>query len=497
MTLPIPSLDDRRFEDLVEEAGKLIPVYAPRWTDHNIHDPGITVIDLAAWLTETAIYRLNLVTEERKLKYLEIMGVTPKPPGRAELDLSFDAAGTVKVEKGTPFYTTIREERIYFEIQEEITVVPARLEKVIADKCVGVGFDRSQRNEMAGAYFHPFGRETKKGSAIYLGFDRPDETVSFTCYLYEKDLVPKGTCGNEPDYKYKNSKLKWQYTVTQPVEPGAEDPSAEPVTRIGWREIEPQYDGTEGFKKSGRIIFKEIEEWKTAKIPIHSGEDHFCWLRCVVEKSYFEYPPRIESIRINTVTARHGLTVRNEQKQQEGTGYPHQEFKLDHSPVCRNPKVTVTKKKTKKDGDEWVKEEWSQVENFDAAGPGHRYYTLDYEAGKIHFGDGLKGSIPPAEAVIAVTPYIAAGGEKGNLAANCDWRSDAITGIIINNHNPAAGGTAAETVEEALIRCRKGLKRPYTAVTNEDLEYYAKHTPGLRIAKAKAIPHYMQTPASP
>ena len=61
MTIALPNLDDRRFKDLVDEMRALIPRYAPDWTNHNISDPGIALVEMFAFLTEAMIYRLNRV----------------------------------------------------------------------------------------------------------------------------------------------------------------------------------------------------------------------------------------------------------------------------------------------------------------------------------------------------------------------------------------------------------------------------------------------------
>ncbi len=75
MTLPKENLDDKNFEELVKEAVSRIPVYAPEWTDHNIHDPGITFIELFAWLAEMQIYRLNMISDESYRKFLTLVGI--------------------------------------------------------------------------------------------------------------------------------------------------------------------------------------------------------------------------------------------------------------------------------------------------------------------------------------------------------------------------------------------------------------------------------------
>lgn len=52
MTLPVPNLDDRRFQDLVDDAKRLVQQHTRRWTDHNVSDPGVTLIEAFAWMTD-------------------------------------------------------------------------------------------------------------------------------------------------------------------------------------------------------------------------------------------------------------------------------------------------------------------------------------------------------------------------------------------------------------------------------------------------------------
>lgn len=73
MPLKLPNLDDRTFKDLVDEAISHIPRCAPEWTNHNISDPGITLIELFSYITEILIFRLNCVTDENKYKFLKLI----------------------------------------------------------------------------------------------------------------------------------------------------------------------------------------------------------------------------------------------------------------------------------------------------------------------------------------------------------------------------------------------------------------------------------------
>jgi hypothetical protein len=73
MPLSLPNLDDRSYADLVEEARSLIPSYAPEWTNHNPSDPGITLVELFAYLTELLVYRVNRVTDDNIRAFLKLI----------------------------------------------------------------------------------------------------------------------------------------------------------------------------------------------------------------------------------------------------------------------------------------------------------------------------------------------------------------------------------------------------------------------------------------
>lgn len=73
MTLPIPNIDDQTYADLMQEVQALIPTYAPFWTNHNASDPGITLLELFAWLAEMLIYRTNRVTDQHTQTFLKLL----------------------------------------------------------------------------------------------------------------------------------------------------------------------------------------------------------------------------------------------------------------------------------------------------------------------------------------------------------------------------------------------------------------------------------------
>lgn len=73
MPIPLPDLDDKSYDDLVEEARATIPQLYPAWTDHNPADPGITLLELFAWLSEVVIYRVGRLPDSTYDAFLRLL----------------------------------------------------------------------------------------------------------------------------------------------------------------------------------------------------------------------------------------------------------------------------------------------------------------------------------------------------------------------------------------------------------------------------------------
>lgn len=499
MALPVPNLDNRTFEQLLQEARKSISNYASQWTNHNPADSGITLIELFAWLAEITSYRINLVTDEHRLKYLKLLGISPQGILPATVDLGFEAEEAMYLDKGTVFLAEKAGEYINFELPEDITVIPVKLEKIIvnemsvilseassrnfsqASKLSKGTFDRTVANSKEDLFFAPFGLETRKNSELYLGFklktrkttnsnlEYPYKSLNLMCYLYEKDLPQPGKHGEEAEYSFENAKLKWEIYLLSPE--GKQ-----------WKEVFPE-DRTQNFRKSGSLLFTDLEGWVCSSLEALrslENEEKYFWLRCTLLESEYEYPPRIEKINLNVATVIQKKRVVDGMLE-KSNGLPGQIFKLPETPALRRTlKLSLTG------------EEWKEVEDFDGSGPESPHFTLDSMKGEILFGDGLQGKVPLEGTEIRALEYETGRGEQGNLPAGSRW---AINGkkleeLEISNLKPAVGGKREENISEAFERFVRDLAVPYRAVTSEDFEYIARETPGLRIAQAKVIPNF-------
>src|SRR5207302_9436587 len=90
MPLQIPAIDDRRYQDLRNEALARIPVHNPEWTNFNRSDPGVTLIELFAFLTESLLYRCNQIPERNHRKFLSLLGIPLQPATPAQGLVAFN-----------------------------------------------------------------------------------------------------------------------------------------------------------------------------------------------------------------------------------------------------------------------------------------------------------------------------------------------------------------------------------------------------------------------
>ncbi|MEO5817967.1 MAG: baseplate J/gp47 family protein [Gemmatimonadaceae bacterium] len=182
MPLPLPNLDTRRWSDLVDEGRALIPRFAPAWTDHNIHDPGVTLIELFAYLTEELLYRANRIPDRHRRKFLALLGYAPNAPQPASCILGATlspGSGSIIVPHGTVFVADAGAGvRLPFHTRDDASLVEAQL--AVIQSYDGKRFHDRSRAARELLPLHVFGPNpllphpyvAAKAPALLLGFDR-------------------------------------------------------------------------------------------------------------------------------------------------------------------------------------------------------------------------------------------------------------------------------------------------------------------------------------
>ena len=209
MTLSVPKLDDRNFQNLVDEAKKRIPHFTKEWTDHNVSDPGVTLIELFAWMTDVLLYRVNQVPDLHYVRLMELLGIHLREPVPAEVPVTFwlskPQETPVIIPVGTEVSTTQTETEssIIFTTDNDFQIFSPQLDSIVHRKVSSTSKDgkksyRSQNTRRLTAGFEGFEIFTRvpiEDDALYFGFmnDLSDHILGF-----EMVCDPAGGAGIDP-----------------------------------------------------------------------------------------------------------------------------------------------------------------------------------------------------------------------------------------------------------------------------------------------------------
>lgn len=194
MFVPLPNLDDRRWADLVDEGRSLIPVFAPIWTDFNAHDPGITLLELFAWIAETEIYRVDQIPDSHIRAYLSLIGIQPLPPKGARAVVEFNLKKTATQEVKLPAQSILNDpaDQCQFSLRQKISVQPSTLVAVQVES--GGKFRDLTADWQRGKPLSLLGDNPSVSDCLYLGFDRELKSGAHLSLFFEMSGERAGAC---------------------------------------------------------------------------------------------------------------------------------------------------------------------------------------------------------------------------------------------------------------------------------------------------------------
>lgn len=501
MALVAPQLDDRTFDELYEEALSRIPRYTPEWTNYNDSDPGITLLQLFAWMTETLIYRVNQVPELNYIKFLHLIGIEPAQARPARTELTFTLArkdvDSLVVPKGTKVGVDGTSPPVVFETDSALVALGAVLSAVQ----VFDGFDYAEVtvSNLGGQPYQPFGPLARIGSALMLGFDSP---LPFTTADVDLAVFAASTEPRPLLADLAAAPLPLAATIAWEFWNGS-----------AWQAAAVERDATRALTQSGHVVLRGPGA-AAAKTTLGVVTDSLYWLRVRLAASSYEQPPQLASVLTNTTPASAAQTVTNETVG-GASGLPSQQLKLDSAPVLAldqplvvparadasiTPTVTILSLRLEiqdradpTDPASW--QVWQEIDDLYSSGPDDTHYVLDRETGEITFGDGHHGLIPPVLADNAIGNIVArsyryGGGSAGNAPAGAITSLlTSVTGVAtVTNHQAAGGGADQETLDDTKLRAPSEIKSRSRAVTVEDYEILAEEAPGASVGRACALP---------
>jgi predicted phage baseplate assembly protein len=486
MTLPEIELDDRRFQDLVSEARTRIATLCPEWTEHNVSDPGITLIELFAWMTDLTLYRLNRVPEKIHSQLLSLLGIKLRPATPARADVRFMLAAPPREPLTIPAHETevgtvrtANEESIVFGVVEGRTIGPMPpvayvLRRAGQMKAVSVegGTARPLGDEREAFASPPAG-----GDAMHLGFAEPIDRLVMQV---EVDAEPARGAGVEPS----NPPLVWE------ISSGEDE----------WLEATVLEDTTGGFNFGSGTLTIELPH---RSVQASLGGERAHWLRCRVldtgpDGPTYQYPPEISSLTAQPVgavlPAEHADRVEGELLG-VSDGTPGQTFEVQHAPMLAPRSDEYLELRDPETG-HW--EIWELRESFLDCGPEDRVWVCDPTVGRIELGPSVRegdgswhrlGATPPKGAELRLVRYRHGGGLRGNVSAGTlGVLKSGPPGIAsVTNARAARGGVDVEPLEAVRQRAALELRGRHRAVTAEDFQHLAlEATP--RVARAVSVP---------
>ena len=551
MPLQIPKIDDRRYQDLLDEALSRIPVHNPEWTNFNRSDPGVTLIEIFAFMTENLLYRANLIPERNRLKFLQLLGIPLNPATSARGIVTFFNERGLK--ETIPLFSGVEVSagEIPFRTERGLDVLP------IEGKVYFKHPLKNQKSEIVDYYNQLYASfqnaslasdvdltlyetavlDGKDEKGISLAEDTIDNSVWIALLAKENEnvgdirkqiaaktlslgivpalddttfvLPPGGQQANMENSAWLSYKIP-QLPVDKklPENPNDRVPEYKLLDAVANANVltEPGTIEITLPDENGLYLWENLE-------PLEPGADDFpptleetklderliTWLRITGNETAVNV--RFLWIGINAAMISQRTKVTNEVLQ-IGTGEPDQTAKLARSPVVpKSLKMFVTVGN--------VTEEWFETDDLLSAGsevsapdlrqpPGAKksnqnnpkVFYLDAEAGMIRYGDGLHGQRPPLDARITVS-YDYGTGIAGNVGAETIKTAPALpAGIKVSNPVRTWGGADKENVLDGEKQVSRYLQHRERLVTAADFEKIVMRTPGVLIGRVEIIPTF-------
>ena len=552
MPLPVPQIDRRSFQEILDETLARVPVHTPEWTHLGDSDPGVTLLQLFAFMVESLLYRANRVPERNRLKFLRLLGVplqpatsarglvafsNPRGPGEPivlEPDLEV-LAGKVPFRTDNGLQVLPVEARLYYKRR----LVPERAAEV-ADlyRRLYASFDRSaaKLDLYETQVFEPAERgvvlplldlaaDTLDGLWLAL-LARPDDTVddareALGGSVLTVGLVPdtgeEGECILRPrGNPAAAGRPRLTFEIPDPGRPG-------PVSTPFYRPLPVRADGDllsgPGVVEISLPPAEELVTWQDLD-PLEAGTGAYppaleetedearlvTWLRIRAPRpeGLGGAPPRVALAWLGINAARVSQRSRvDAELLPRGTGEPDQSATLVQTPVLPETlRLTVNG------------EPWRRIDDLAAAPPevpargsvapsavgspasaggsseatDPRVFALDAESGVVTFGTGHRGARPPRGSIL-VASYAWGGGRQGLVGIGAIDRGPELPdGIKVTNPVPSWGADDGEATADAERRVSAFLRHRDRAVAASDVKEITERTPGVELGRVEVEP---------
>jgi len=539
-----PVLDSRTYQELVDEALARIPIHNPEWTNFNESDPGVTLLELFAFLTECLLYRANQIPERNRLAFLSLLGIPLSPAAAAQ--------GIVTLSNASGQLQTIT---LDSNLEVLSGQVPFRTE--MGMDLLPIEWQAYYKQPMAS----PSSQLLDYYGALYASYTGPAVDPT-TLQLYETTMLSTSqTSGvdltatadgalwialllrasdgtSDQALASARAALAGQ-TMSLGIVPVQDDPDAtlsplgrsveDATARLDYQLPQVPASGSLG-SGSARVpnyvsldaeaTTNVLDEPGIVQLTLPDASGLALWTDIdPLEAGTGALPPALEDTNlaarlitwlritapnggdatllwagVNAVSVTQQSLVAGELLP-NGTGSPDQTVQLANTPVVPGTVTLQVAGAT-----------WSEVTDLYVAGPevpvpdvrlppgaaspppaATTVYTLDPTSGIVTFGDGMHGT-RPAQGAAIIANYAYGAGSDGNVGpASISSGSALPAGVKVTNPIRTWGGADAESVSDGETEIPRYLQYRDRAVSADDFEAVVKRTPGISIGRVDVI----------
>ena len=488
MALEQIKLDNLTWADMVLAIRRRIPAASGgNWTLHAPVDPGVTLLELFAYMLEQRVFWLDQIPDSLVHAALSLMGETVKPATPAATVFRFSARSFEKLNALTELRLVRSVPPLVFSTDEEVMLLPCA-ESAPGRYRIGLHVAKSDRtldlaHERRICLMPPSAPAADVKIVLWLTANIPNGPPNsfglFFSLLFELTVPEKirpQWLDRAGDDVPPPAKLSWWYP-------------SQPTGKLTQFPADAVEDGTRGLRRSGVVRLKLPPDWQPEAFdPGLPG----LWpypLILRIEEATFTSPPVVKRITPNVAIAKHRRQTQVHTLNADWLPLPDNRLalsELDTGSFQDHPALddSVELRIKERDGEF----EWKTTQTFTFRGPNERVFSVDREKGLLLFGNGVTGRVPVVkkEYPNITLRYFVGGGETGNIGADLKFEAVAIVDLKATNLVRAEGGTEPESLDTARRRAAASLRRVNRAITGPDHEVVVLNTPGVAFKRAYA-----------
>jgi hypothetical protein len=547
MPLTAPPLDSRKYQDLVNEAVARISVHTPEWTNYNQSDPGIAIVGVLAFLTESLLYRCNQIPDRNRIKFLQLLGMGLSPAAPAQGIVCFTNKSGPPVSLPLPEDTEVDAGKVPFRTEEGLNVLPIETRVYFKQQYTPSNDVLRQYNQLYSSLLTPTANNSQPATLSFYelqslgpgGASNVDLSTTVDGSVWvgifartvdagQIDAIRTEIAGQTISLGMVPGLVAGSNATVDltPNPIGASDLSSvlsfympafsqgEPVSPApSYRQMDASPDG-DPLSQPGIIEMvlppaDQLYTWTDLQ-PLEAGTNQYppalddttlaarliTWIRVSLAS-----PTDVNILWMGANAALvTQLTHVIGEVLPSGTGAPSQVVTLARASVIDGSvQLTVTPTTG-------TAETWTEIDDLMAAGPEVpvvssslppgtstptnlpvHVFLLDPEARTLTFGDGTNGGRPPYNAAMSAD-YDYCVGATGNVGAGSISTGPALpSGVTVTNPVNTWGGADAETPDEGVKQITRYLQNRDRLVTAADFEAVALRTPGVSIGRVEVL----------